>query len=299
MAKGLIILDGFDEYTDVSGNKEHIDTIKMLKGQKLHRCNVLLTSRPHCISNVEQHFQTVVRINGFSKEHAEELARKLLSDVRKVQPVLEFECFTSNRYPLEGQHKCPILLLFVCILVNEKENDISKKDTTLGEIYIRLVRCLYRKFTFRKGLQFKNQGFFEFLDRLGKIAWGTLISGNYSMQRQEMEMIEYFFDYGLIIGHEDYRLRASETADIFITFVHRTIQEFLGSFYFVQMLCKDHRIYNLLPRGCKKPIFLSNCLALEFCVWFISNCSDLLPTDDIVKARMALKSFILHQIDFT
>ena len=44
---------------------------------------------------------------------------------------------------------------------------------------------------------------------------------------------EYVFDYGLIIGHEDYRLRGSETADIFITFVHRTIEELLGSFYFV------------------------------------------------------------------
>ena len=289
----LIILDGFDEYTDVSGNKEHKDTIKLLKGQKLLRCNVLLTSRPHCISNVEEHFQTVVRINGFSEEHAGEFAAKILNDGHKVQPVLEFECFTSNRYSFEGQYKCPILLLFVCFLVNEKEIDISKKDTTLGEIYIRLVRCLYRKFTFRKGLQFQKQGFFELLQRLGKLAWETLISGKYSMQRQDIETIdEYIFDYGLIIGHEDYRLRGSETADIFITFVHRTIQEFLGSFYFVQMLCKDHRIDNLLPHGCKKPIFLSNRLVLEFCVWFISNCSDLLPIAEIDKARMALKSFI-------
>ena len=295
-----IILDGFDEYTDVSGNKEHKDTIKMLKGQKLLSCNVLLTSKPHCISNVKEHFQTVVKINGFSKEHAGEFANKILNDVRKVQPVLEFECFTSNRYSFEGRHKCPILLLFVCFLVNEKEIDISKKDTTLGEIYIRLVRCLYRKFTFRKGLQFQNQGFFELLQRLGKIAWETLISGKYSMQRQEIEMIdEYVFDYGLIIGHEDYRLRGSETADIFITFVHRTIQEFLGSFYFVYVLSKGQQSHSLLPHGCKEPIFLSNRLVLDFCIWFISNCSNLLPIAEIDKARKALKSFILQQIDFT
>ena len=261
----LIILDGFDEYTDVSGNKEHIDTIKMLKGQKLLRCNVLLTSRPHCISNVEQHFQTVIRINGFSTENAEEFTGKILKDTHKVRPVLEIECFMSNRYLFEGQHKCPILLPFVCFLVNEEEIDISRKDPTLGEIYTRLVRCLYRKFTFRKGLQFKNQGFFELLKRLGKIAWETLISGKYSMQRQEIERIdEYIFDYGLIIGHEDYRLRGSETADIFITFVQRTIQEFLGSFYFVYVLSNGHQIDSLLPHGCKEPIFLSNLLVLDF-----------------------------------
>ena len=295
----LIILDGFDEYTDVSGNKEHKDTIKMLKGQKFLRCNVLLTSRPHCISNVEEHFQTVVRINGFSEEHAGEFVGKILNDAYKVQSVLEFECFTSNCYSFEYQHKCPILLLFVSFLVNEKEIDISKKDTTLGEIYTRLVRCLYRKFTFRKGLQFKNQGFFELLQCLGKIAWETLVCRKYSMQRQDIEMIdEYIFDYGLIIGHEDYRLRGSETADIFITFVHRTIQEFLGSFYFVQVLSKGKQIDSLLPHGCKEPICMSNQMIIEFCIWFLSDSSNSLPLVEISIARQVLKSIILQHIDF-
>ena len=46
------------------------------------------------------------------------------------------------------------------------------------------------------------------------------------------------FDYGLLIGHEDFRLIQDETADIYVTFPHRSIQEFLGAFYFI---CQIHK----------------------------------------------------------
>ena len=209
--------------------------------------------------------------------HAEEFARKILEDANKVQPVLEFECFLSHSYSFDDQCKCPILLLFICFLVNEEEIDISKKDSTLGEIYTRLVRCLYRKFTVRKGQPYETNRFLELLFRLGKMAWETLISGKYSMRRGELigQTDEHVFDYGLIIGHEDHRLRGFETADIFITFVHRTIQEFLGSFYFMKMLSDGQTIDSLLHPDHENPIFLYNTMVLEFCAWFISNCSDL------------------------
>ena len=115
------------------------------------------------------------------------------------------------------------------------------------------------------------------------------------MQRSELiaQIDEYVFDYGLIVGHEDCRLRGFETADIFITFVHRTIQEFLGSFYFVQMLSEG-----LLPPDDKKPILLYNSMVLEFCAWLISDRSDLLPIANSTKAGAALKSFLLQYIDF-
>ena len=81
--KCLIILDGYDEYTDVSGDKDHKDLVKMLEGRKLSQCSVLLTSRPHCISNIDTHFHTVVRINGFTREHSEKFAHKILNDPKK------------------------------------------------------------------------------------------------------------------------------------------------------------------------------------------------------------------------
>ena len=76
------------------------------------------------------------------------------------------------------------------------------------------------------------------------------------------------FDYGLLIGHEDaHRLIRDETADIFVTFPHRSIQEFLGAFYFVWSLNQGDLLESLLDAD-KKPIFMTNPLFLQFCLWF-------------------------------
>ena len=56
--------------------------------------------------------------------------------------------------------KCPILLSFFCFLVAEKEIDLSDKTISMGDIYIRLVKCLYKKFTIRKNMEFEEQNFF-------------------------------------------------------------------------------------------------------------------------------------------
>ena len=62
-----------------------------------------------------------------------------------------------------------------------------------------------------------------------------------------------------------------ETADIFVTFPHRRLQEFLGAFAFVWMLDKGEEIQSVLGDNCNKPIFLMNPLFLQFCLWFLCD----------------------------
>ena len=54
----------------------------------------------------------------------------------------------------------PMLLLFICILVNSDEINLESKRISLGEVYTRLVRLLYRKFVVRKGQEFWSQSLF-------------------------------------------------------------------------------------------------------------------------------------------
>ena len=72
---------------------------------------------------------------------------------------------------------------------------------TIGEIYTHLVRYLYRKFTTRKKIPLDNDDFIRVLERIGKLAWQTLISGKYSLQSKMVieEIGDYAFDYGLNI----------------------------------------------------------------------------------------------------
>ena len=144
----------------------------------------------------------------------------------------------------------------------------------IGEIYTRMVRCLFKKYLIRKELHFDAAQFETVLVSIGKLALKTLLSGDPLLRRSEVikEVGPDAFDYGLLIGHEDaHMLIRDETADIFVTFPHRSIQEFLGSLYLIWMLNKGKEIQSLLGVNCGEPIFLTNVLFLQFCLWFLCD----------------------------
>ena len=195
-----------------------------------------------------------------------------MSDRHKIDQVLRFNPGTGrDRGPL---HNVPILLSFICLLVREDDIDLSKDTTDIGEIYTRMVRCLYRKFTIRKGIEYKVSDFVNLLKLLGKLALETLLSENPLLKRKEViaKVGEEAFDYGLLIGHEDaFRLIRDETKDIFVSFPHRTILEFLGSFGFVWRLSIGDNVKDILGIDCKEPVFLWNPLFLQFSLWFLET----------------------------
>ena len=263
----LLILDGLDEHA-LGTNK---DVFSIIRGEKYLKCNIIVTSRSHSTRDIERYFSTVVRVEGFTENKAKQFATKILSDERKINDVLGFSPADFRQdFPI---HKCPILLSFICLLVREDEIDLSDKTIHIGEIYTRMVRCLYKKFTIRKGIEFKIGEFINVLKFLGKLALQTLLSGNPLLRRSQVieEIGSDAFDYGLLIGHEDCRLIRDETADIYVTFPHRSIQEFLGALYFCVILDDGQKIEKKLKKRTRKSIFMTNPLFLQFCLWLLHN----------------------------
>ena len=84
-------------------------------------------------------------------------------------------------------------------------------------------------------------------------------------------MGEDTFEIGLLIGHKDVRLSGVETADIVITCPHTTIQEFLGSFGFLQMLNEGHTIDSLLSDDHEGQRIMQSPFFLRFCLWFLGD----------------------------
>ena len=82
----LFILDGLDEHA--LGQND--DVLKIIKGQKLLNCHVLVTSRPHSTRKIEQYCETIVRVDGFTKSKARDFIWKLLENDVKVHQVLDF-----------------------------------------------------------------------------------------------------------------------------------------------------------------------------------------------------------------
>ena len=261
----LLILNGLDEHA--LGENE--DVLKIIRGQKLLDCNVTVSSRPHSTQKIQQYFPIIVRDDGFPRNKAEAFACKLLSDQNKIQDVLNFAPTDFRKdVPI---YKCPILLSFMCLLVREDDIDFLSTTIHTGEIYTRTIRCLYKKFAIRKNIEYEDTEFVRAVTKIGKLALETLLSGNPLLRRSQVikEAGPDAFDYGLLIGHEDFRLIRDETADICVTFPHRTIQEFLGAFYFIMMLNDGESIESLLCSNGREPIFLMNPLFLHFCLYIL------------------------------
>ena len=146
------------------------------------------------------------------------------------------------------------------------------KSEQKGWIYFRMIRCLYITYVEKIGKDFVSRDFVEAVRAVGKLAWQTLLSGNPMFRKKELGL--EVFAYGLLIGDEDPKGLSDETADILVTFAHQSIQEFFGAFYVILSLSEGETIDSLLGGDRKKPIFLTNPLFLEFCLWLL-NTTDL------------------------
>ena len=160
-----------------------------------------------------------------------------------------------------------------------------------------MVRCVYKKFTIRKGLEFKGHDFEQVLLKVGKLALHTLLTGDPLLQRSEVisEVGEHAFDYGLLIGHEDFRLIRNEIADIFITFPHRSLQEFLGAFFLLS-LAGGEPLERYLGTDRENPLFMINPLFLKFCLWLLSDSQKYFTIKNRKRVCLKLQRFIFRQI---
>ena len=263
----LIILDGLDEHC-LGQNK---DVLKIIKNQMLLHCRIVVSSRPHSAKEVEEHFPTIIRVEGFTETEARKFVSNFFTDSRKITEILQFKPSDSREdFPI---HKCPNLLSFLCLLVKENKIGLSDTKLTVGDLYLQMVQCLYRKYTNRKDIGFIESEFVQVMKSVGILALRTLLSNNPLLQKSEVLEIagEFAFEYGFFAGHEDFRLCTDPTADISVTYAHRSLEEFFGSFGFLQALDDGKSIDDILGSDCEELIFMVNPLVLQFCLCLLTT----------------------------
>ena len=173
---------------------------------------------------------------------------------------------------------------------------MSDTKLTVGDLYLRMVQCLYKKFTIRKGIQYEKNKFVEVMKSVGKLALKTLITNNPLLQKNEVLRIagEFAFEYGFFAGQEDFRLCTDPKVDISVTYTHRSLEEFFGSFGLIQGLSEGKSLDDILGLNCENPIFMVNPLVLRFCLWFQSQKLFNFPQNNYLK----LVLFAAKRIDF-
>ena len=173
----LLILDGLDEH----GLGQNEDVLKIIGDRKLLACGVVVSSRPHSVSEFMNLFPTIIQVGGFTKHEAEKFVSNFFTDTNKITEILKFKPSDSREnFPV---HKCPILLSILCLLVRERGIDLSDRNLTAGDLYLQMIKCLYRKFTIRKGVQYQKGEFKNILKSVGKMALQTLITNNPLLQK--------------------------------------------------------------------------------------------------------------------
>ena len=207
--KCLLVLDGLDEHA-LGKNK---DIVRIIEESKHPHCKLIATARPHSTRDIEEHFDTICRVEGFKRGEATKFIKRIMNDQNKGKQILEFSP-TDSESPI---YKIPILLSFMCFLVKNDNNvqSLLNKSGEKGWIYFRMVRCLYMTYVEKRGIDFVPSEFVKAVRSLGKLAWKTLISENPLFRKKELGL--EVFAYGMLVGDENPEGLSYETADILVT----------------------------------------------------------------------------------
>ena len=79
-----------------------------------------------------------MRVEGFTEEQARIFVSNFVTTESKIEQIMRFRPSDSREdFPV---HKCPILLSMLCFLVNKKEVDLSDRNITIGDLYLKMVK---------------------------------------------------------------------------------------------------------------------------------------------------------------
>ncbi len=239
----LIIFEGWEEKV----SNEHV--MKIVQNKRYLSCNVLVTTRPDIAGDIEKHFETVCVVEGFSKNDARHYISKMLSNEAKIDDVMQF-AENNEAIGIKEMGKYPLLLLFICFLVNDGGLDLLDRNVTLGDIYDKVLKCLYRRYCVKMGIPFNKKNMRGNLLQLGRFAWKKLDTGKSVFMRTEIksEVGSDAFLYGIIVGYKTRKIVEDIGADLEVCFLHDTFQEFLAAIYIVEELnVSDRRAEDMWP----------------------------------------------------
>ena len=167
----MFIFDRLDEH-DLGSNE---DVHKILEGRKLLSSSNVLTSRPDSTDKIARFFPILVRVYGFSCDHAEQFIKRHVENSDGTKEVLSIHRNNFAISLIHPSHFSPMFLSFMCILISREEWGFGRQFIRKGEIYFKLVRVLYERYCERKKKSTCDVvQFVEFLRRAGTIAWEML-----------------------------------------------------------------------------------------------------------------------------
>ena len=250
----IVILDGLDEFNE----KTSKDITNIMKGNKFDKICCVITSRPEAVSRIRDWVRIKYReaeLKGFDDKHVQDYIEKFFTESKSKGEAL-CKLIFSGRYRssyLLPLARNPGTLCMICTL-HEQGRPIGTSREQLYEEFVAFVLSRWEQR--HQSLQYKTPRK-HILDKYNTV---LLKFGQLSNIRDENQEMELSFTLNLvmsIVGEEAMKYGilykshpVSRSSDCEVSFLHKTLQEYLAGYYIV------HKEMDSFKEKCKNMRFL-------------------------------------------
>ena len=263
--KVIIVMDGLDEFNE----KTSRDITNIMKGNKFDKICCVITSRPEAVSRICDWVRIKYReaeLKGFDVKHIQDYIEKFFTESKAKGEALCKLIFpyglpdddNEYRYKDESNYLLPLArnpgtLCMICTL-HEQGRPIGTSREQLYEEFVAFVLSRWEQR--HQSLKYKTPRK-HILDKYNTV---LLKFGQLSNIRDENQKMELSFNMGQvmsIVGEEAMKYGllykshpVSRSTDCEVSFLHKTLQEYLAGYYIV------HKEMDSFKEKCENMAFL-------------------------------------------
>ena len=221
----LLVLDGLDEVSE----KKLPMFSEIIQGRVLPNCRVVATARHEAGVKVRKYCDTLLEVEGFTKEDVKSFIRKYF----KAEPNLAKQLIAHlyiNRKLYEILTN-PLNTALLCLVYEDLKGIFPESRTKL---YMEIVECVLRRYRTKQQLPENGEDLFDLyesqLKHLGSIALKGLLEDNLDFDEKELgkHKASDLPGFGFLSVQPGGSKRRPTRR---YSFLHKTFQEFFAAFY--------------------------------------------------------------------
>ena len=287
----LFVLEGYDELS--SSLKSSGLFKRLLRGQSLPECTILITSRPSasrelvCHSQINRH----VEILGFTQENIREYATIAFSSEPEVLKDFLFYVSASENPAINSLMYIPLNAAIIVQIYSHTRKQGLPIPKTLTQLYTQLCLILVQRdvaisssvLTKLSDLPAEYSTHFQ---RLSKLAYETFTEQKLVFYSDSVPHASDFIHFGML----DSVVSLYSGRGVTYNFLHLTLQEFLAAYHITQLPngMDVFKQYGEDPRWNLVWKFVSGLTRFRFFNTLVKNSVFLVPKEEHLEVRMFL-----------
>ena len=235
----LLVLDGLDELPA----SKLPEFSEIIQGRMLSRCRFVVTARHEAGIAVRKDFDTLLEIEGFTAQDAEDFISKFFKEKEGKLDQKLIDKLTNDK-GLQELTASPLNTALLCLLCEDFQGVFPESRTHL---YVEIVQCVLRRYRKKKGLAVNFEDLIEVykteLKHLGKVALNGLHEDSmYFTDKQLGNHTRDLPGFGFLSVESGSSKRKPGTR---YGFLHKSFQEFFAAYY----LCCQLLSGEISPEG--------------------------------------------------